>query len=174
MIISKELRFASDASLLQAVRKEIADPLTYLHVTEDDIDRAKTIGCEAATNAIKYAYSQPHRKYRVRLRYHADRLIITVADTGKGCDICMVPAPVPGQLGGYGLFLMRRMADSIRFRSCRGSGTVVMATVSLHYTSDDALEYAQQLDDLRPTIIHTADFDISTINALPGPQSLDC
>lgn len=82
---------------------------------------------EAATNALKHgSVAGSQDAIAVRCRAEVDRLIIEVADRGRGFDPLSVPVPVAEQMreGGMGIFFMRTLMDEVSF-DCGSSGTTV-------------------------------------------------
>ena len=87
------------------------------------IEDLKTIVAEATTNAVRHGNAgSGGARVVVSLTSTADALIVTVVDEGKGfvaAEEDSEPQGVRqsrGRPGGYGLFLIRRLADSVAFR----------------------------------------------------------
>lgn len=84
---------------------------------------------EAVNNAIIHGnQSDESKKVHVQLRKGADRLTFKITDEGKGFDHKKVPDPTSPEnimkCGGRGVFLMKQLADSVRF-SNNGSTVVI-------------------------------------------------
>jgi len=145
MILRTTIRLVNDISLVPIVRHIAVHPLRELGVIEEDIDRVAMIISEACSNVVKHAYTGA-ADYTVGLKYQAGRLTIVVADHGRGFDYAGVKAPVPGQVGGYGLSLIREYADSFTVTSTIGQGTRLVAEVSLVYRNAEYRDKAHELD----------------------------
>ncbi len=75
---------------------------------------------EAVTNAIVHGNRRDEGKLvQVRHRRQKDCLAVRVSDEGKGFDYKELPDPTTAEnllkIGGRGVFLMRQLADDIRF-----------------------------------------------------------
>jgi serine/threonine-protein kinase RsbW len=67
---------------------------------------------------MRHAYDSPKDGLvRLRIGLGERALELQIVDQGRGFDITRVPAPLPGepQEGGYGVFLMKRVADELRY-----------------------------------------------------------
>jgi signal transduction histidine kinase len=91
------------------------------------------IGQEAVTNAIRHARSS---KIKVRLRYEADSLSLSVRDNGCG----FLPSDSATRAGHFGIPVMeeraRKLGGTLRFNTSMGSGTEVAVTVPFQTTTD--------------------------------------
>lgn len=95
---------------------------------EDDADAISISIIEAGTNAIQHGHKRDASKIvDFRFDLHADRLIVTVHDSGPGFDVNAVteadPTMPDGLLrcSGRGIFIMRQMMDQIDFDFSRGT-----------------------------------------------------
>ncbi|NNE29201.1 MAG: ATP-binding protein [Saprospiraceae bacterium] len=75
---------------------------------------------EAVTNAITHGNCNDSTKIvAVRLEYRPKGFSFTVSDQGEGFDFENLPDPTSPEnllkLGGRGVFLMRQLADEIRY-----------------------------------------------------------
>lgn len=75
---------------------------------------------EAVTNAITHGNSSDsNKKVAVRLEYQTKCLSFMVSDQGEGFDFENLPDPTAPdnllRIGGRGVFLMRQLADEIRY-----------------------------------------------------------
>ena len=74
---------------------------------------------EAMVNAIKHAGpKEPEKQVRIVISIHLDDLTIRVYDDGQGFDISSIPPPNFEELEdrGRGIFLIRSLMDSVRYR----------------------------------------------------------
>lgn len=84
---------------------------------------------EAVNNAIIHGNRRDRSKtVCIRLRKQRGKLAIEVSDQGRGFDYRNLPDPTAPEnitrVGGRGVFLMRQLADSLRFHN--GGRTVEM------------------------------------------------
>lgn len=75
---------------------------------------------EAVTNAITHGNCNDSNKMvAVRLEYQGKHLAFSVSDQGSGFDFENLPDPTTPEnllrIGGRGVFLMRQLADEIRY-----------------------------------------------------------
>jgi anti-sigma regulatory factor (Ser/Thr protein kinase) len=81
---------------------------------------------ELAANAIKHAYEgRGGQPIHVGLTDHGDRVEIELEDFGRPFDPERYTAPEPGilQESGWGLYLVRSLADRVSFDVARERGT---------------------------------------------------
>ena len=127
------------------MREHLVSVLTHMGVRADDIYRVEVIATEACSNVIRHAYDTPHNQFEVEILFEPHRLILTVADAGKGSDPESIPVPEPGQIGGYGVHFIRSHADTVQYRSKAPSGTRMTAEILLHYEDDAARAAAEKM-----------------------------
>lgn len=85
---------------------------------------------EAVTNAVRHAYDEGRSgSMDLTVQSSASELAITVADHGRGLDR---PSPSPGL--GFGVSLIKQMADHAVFLANRQGGTTVEMTFGLSGT----------------------------------------
>ncbi|HHM20966.1 MAG TPA: ATP-binding protein [Bacteroidetes bacterium] len=75
---------------------------------------------EAVTNAIVHGNGQEENKtVRIKMKREKDVLALRVSDEGRGFDYKNLPDPTQPEnicrCGGRGVYLMRQLADNIRF-----------------------------------------------------------
>ncbi|MBA3920988.1 MAG: anti-sigma regulatory factor [Nostocaceae cyanobacterium] len=85
--------------------------------TESQLYRLNLALAEGFTNAVRHAhrYLPPETTIDIELHLWEDRLEISIWDHGKPFNPDAVAEPEPGtlQVGGYGWFLLRRLADRV-------------------------------------------------------------
>jgi anti-sigma regulatory factor (Ser/Thr protein kinase) len=79
------------------------------------VDRVELLLSELITNSVKHARVQPGAKIGIVIEVKPDLLRIEVADRGEGFR--SIPHPRPGDVKGWGLYLVNEMADRWGFRS---------------------------------------------------------
>lgn len=103
---------------------------------EDKIENLKTSIAEACTNAIEHGNKfDTKMKVRVTLTIKDSRLKIEVEDEGKEFGPVKMPnikAKIEGKDGprGWGIFLMNKLMDDVKFTHKPHGGNVV--TMKLH------------------------------------------
>ncbi len=85
--------------------------------TESQLYRLNLALAEGFTNAVRHAhrYLPPETTIDIKLDLWEDRLELSIWDYGKPFNPDAVAEPEPGtlQVGGYGWFLLRRLADRV-------------------------------------------------------------
>lgn len=114
--------------------------LEHHRTAAQDIDDVETIVGELCGNVTRHARSESGC-YQVILEHHDSHLVVLVADQGQGFDPADVP-PVgeqrPGadgalRYGGFGLHLVRTLADRLDIGPSQSQGTRVRAEKKLTY-----------------------------------------
>jgi len=105
---------------------------------QDRIEDLKTMVGEAFSNAMQHGNKgRSDAKVKVSLQCKDEALIVRVKDEGVGLET--VP-PVPDideiiaqerVITGFGLFLMKGLADEVEFRETRDKGHVVKMTINM-------------------------------------------
>jgi serine/threonine-protein kinase RsbW len=88
---------------------------------------------EAVTNAIVHGNdNNPDKVVRINVESDDKKITVTVSDEGEGFDVSVVPDPTKPnyieQPNGRGIFLMRNLADKVKFEK---NGSVVILTFKL-------------------------------------------
>jgi anti-sigma regulatory factor (Ser/Thr protein kinase) len=89
---------------------------------------------EACSNVIEHAYGNQGGELRIRFETRRDDVIITLHDRGRPFDPHSVPAPELAAplderpIGGLGLFMMRKLMDSVRFSFSLTDGNTLVMT----------------------------------------------
>lgn len=86
---------------------------------------------EAMANAILYGNRQdPEKRVRVRAELRPGEAVVTISDEGSGFDPESVRDPTApenrGRSHGRGLFLLRQLADEVRFNETGNSVTLTL------------------------------------------------
>ncbi len=86
---------------------------------------------EALANAILYGNRQdPEKRVRVRAELRPGEAVVTITDEGPGFDPDSVQDPTVaenrGRSHGRGLFLLRKLADEVRFNETGNSVTLTL------------------------------------------------
>lgn len=121
MLEQKRLRVQSDLKLLNQVQQWFENfciqHLSQLSLSETQLYRLNLALAEGFTNAVRHAHQALPREtvIDIDLVLWSDRLEIRIWDRGKPFDPDALEEPEPGTLqeGGYGWFLLRRLADRV-------------------------------------------------------------
>ena len=171
MILKVSLDLPDDGTYLRIARRVGHTLLDDMGVIESDLADIEFIVGELCTNVVRHAQTLQSGRFLVVLEYHADKVVIVVEDKGVGFpfkDVREVGSPridLDGseRLGGFGLELVRKMADHIEFRRSDPHGATVTAELALHYKSLSEAQDAERLD-------HSSGGEV-TITAEPEHQS---
>lgn len=104
--------------------------LVHHAATQQDIDDVETLVGELCANVVRHAQSE-EGYFRITLEHHGDSITLTVEDHGPGLDtqhILPVGSPRPDvngdeRYGGFGLPLIQKLADEVRFEQRTPHGT---------------------------------------------------
>ena len=147
MILKVSLDLPDDGTYLRIARRIGHTLLEDMGVIEQDIADIEFIVGELCTNVVRHAQTLEEGRFLVTLEYHADKVAIIVEDKGVGLPFkdvreagsARLDLDGSERLGGFGLDLVRKMADHIEFRRSDPHGTTVFAEKALHYkTASDA------------------------------------
>lgn len=158
MILKLTLDLPEDGAYIGLTRQVSRSILTYLQVRSDIVDDIEFIVGELASNVIRHAGQD---RFQLDLEYHDDKVVLVVRDRGDGFSFDALPPPgtervdwdrrieaAPNQtrIGGFGLLLVRAMADHLDFQRTEPKGTTVRAEKHLAYQSSDARVHAHSLE----------------------------
>ena len=155
MILKLSMDLPEDRDYLRLTRLLGRTLLEYLQADPQDITDTELLLGELCSNVIRHAHTCDGR-FRVSMEYYAERVVITVEDTGPGFSFKSVPAvgsvrpDTQGggeRIGGFGLQLVEALADRVEFHRTDPHGTTVCAEKALHYQNDAAARHAVRLDD---------------------------
>ena len=154
MILKLLLDLPEEKSYVPLARQFGRSLLDYLKVVREDIEDVETIITELVGNVVRHAQSA-HGRFQMLLEYYADRLVITVIDTGQGFTFRDVPeigtvrsdGDSEERLGGFGLPLLELMSDELEFTRTDPHGTTVRAEKRLRYESQQASDDADEMNE---------------------------
>jgi anti-sigma regulatory factor (Ser/Thr protein kinase) len=117
------LRRSYPAQLLAAsqARQEVALFAAGLH--REVMEKAQLVVTELITNSVQHSGTAPFGTIDLELRASGSALHGSVTDSGPGFDPGSLGPPPEGAEGGWGLHIMRELAD--RWGVERGSGSRV-------------------------------------------------
>jgi len=115
------LRFPSNLKYLQLVTSLCRELCASFHQGEGGKDLMEDVELcisEACTNAIKHGSRDDGvAETTVRFRMEPDKVVIRVADQGRGFELENIPAPdlKSHPERGYGLYIIRSKMDRVRY-----------------------------------------------------------
>lgn len=123
-----ELRIPSRAEWVGVARLAIAGIASRLQFSIEDIEDLKLAVAEACTNCIQHA--QESDSIAISCRIQADKLVVTVEDSGQVANhTSLVPKQLgEPKVGGLGVFLIRSLMDDVEYELNPGSGTRLTMT----------------------------------------------
>jgi len=128
------LTVPEDHAFIAMVREMGRTLLAHHAASAQDIDDLESVLGELCANVTRHGRSEGGC-YSVTLEHLGDRVVLTVADQGRGFDPGQVPAVGSARVdedgsvrhGGYGLHLVGSLVDILEFHSSEPSGTTVRA-----------------------------------------------
>jgi serine/threonine-protein kinase RsbW len=146
MILKMCLNLPSDAAYVPIGRAVSTTLMAQLGVAQQDVDDAAVVIGEICGNVVRHANVDPRGRYVVEIDYHTDYIDMTVRDRGRGFRRNEVPEPTQGRAGGWGLWLVENLAESVVFESVADGGTAVRVRLNIHYANQEGRRRAQQMD----------------------------
>jgi serine/threonine-protein kinase RsbW len=135
-----QLTVKSELQLLNQVQqwfeKFCLQYLPQLGWSESQLYRLNLALAEGFTNAVRHAHHAlpPETTIEIEVSLWIDRLEIRIWDRGKPFNPDAIAEPEPGtlQVGGYGWFLLRRLADRVAYeRSADGRNCLLIVKYGL-------------------------------------------
>ena len=124
--------FPAKFESLDEIRELVAQVARGGGFTEKEIYSLQLAADEAASNIIEHAYEGvPDASLRITCDIRGDTLTITLHDTGKPFDPSQVKQPnlkadlSERQIGGLGVYLMRKLMDDVRYESNAKTGNLL-------------------------------------------------
>jgi serine/threonine-protein kinase RsbW len=109
-------RFFCNAATIKDVRKWIADLLLKRNTPAPIVDDLVLAASEAVTNSVTHSYESTHEgivDVRVLIRGNVVHLVIRDYGTSVATKEYQPPDLSAPQEGGYGLFLIKALTDSV-------------------------------------------------------------
>lgn len=125
--------FPASFDFLDEIRDLVADVAREGGFSDKDIYSLQLAADEAASNIIEHAYAGvSNASLDVTCDMRDDELIITMHDTGRPFNPSRVKQPnlkadlSERQIGGLGLYLMRKLMDDVRYESDSQTGNLLI------------------------------------------------
>lgn len=127
--------FPARFEFLDEIRNFVAEVAHEGGFTEKAIYSLQLAADEAASNIIEHAYQGvANASLQITCDMQDDELIITMRDSGKPFDPSNVKQPnlkaglSKRQIGGLGVYLMRKLMDEVRYESNTKTGNLLTMT----------------------------------------------
>lgn len=129
------MKFSARFEFLDEIREFVAQVARKGGFSEKAVYSLQLAADEAASNIIEHAYEGVTDAFLdVTCEMQGDTIVITMHDTGKSFDPSTVQEPnLTGdlserQIGGLGIFLMRKIMDTVRYESSPRTGNLLVMT----------------------------------------------
>jgi len=116
------LTITSETDRLTDVRQFVSDHARKHGFLDDDVNKIAIAVDEACTNIIKHGYNySPDHTIDIEIRRKTGTFEITITDNGKRFDPDSIATPDMKEYlshyrhGGLGVYLMKRIMDSVEF-----------------------------------------------------------
>jgi len=127
--------FPARFGYLDEIREFVAQVARAGGFNEKEIYSFQLAADEGATNIIEHAYAGiTNAKFDISCDMQGEMLIITMHDTGAPFDPSKVKQPnikaelADRQIGGLGVYLMRKIMDEVRYESNAKTGNLLTMT----------------------------------------------
>jgi anti-sigma regulatory factor (Ser/Thr protein kinase) len=119
--LKRELQITNDARNLSLVRQAVGEVLAQSTFSVQDRNKIILAVDEALANVVEHAYPDSMGIVEVAFDLDPARLVVTIRDNGVKFNPEARPTPDVQELikrgakGGYGLLLMRKIMDEVRY-----------------------------------------------------------
>jgi anti-sigma regulatory factor (Ser/Thr protein kinase) len=127
--------FPARFEFLDEIREFVAVVAREGGFSEKEIYSLQLAADEAASNIIEHAYAGiSNADIDISCDMHGDTLTITMHDNGRSFDPSKVKQPnlkadlSDRQIGGLGVYLMRKLMDEVRYKSNSKTGNLLTMT----------------------------------------------
>ena len=131
----KRLKIESRLSNLRLIENAVDEITGAIGVKQDNYGKIMVAALEAVNNAVTHGNrSDPNKIVDVEIAFEDNGINITVTDEGEGFNPKSIPDPTMPEnieeLSGRGVFLMTKLADSIKFNEKGNSVTMSFKEVT--------------------------------------------
>jgi serine/threonine-protein kinase RsbW len=132
----KRLKIGSVMTNLRIIENAIDEITGAVGVNQDNYGKILVATLEAVNNAITQGNkANPQKMVDVEISFDNNEMIIIVTDEGPGFNPASIPDPTMPEnieeLSGRGVFLMKKLADSISFNEKGNSVTMNFREVTI-------------------------------------------
>ncbi len=109
MQISVKIPVQPEAAAM--ARDTVSRVVSERRADERVLEDLRLLTSEVVTNALRHSGMRPGESLLVAVEISADRVRVEVVDHGPGFDLRALEAPSAEGVGGWGLFLVDKIAD---------------------------------------------------------------
>jgi serine phosphatase RsbU (regulator of sigma subunit)/anti-sigma regulatory factor (Ser/Thr protein kinase)/transposase len=126
------MSFAADEKMLEDIRRSISDAISDVNLSAKERNSVLLAIEEACTNVIRHAYLYGPGTIRIKIKKQPNQVSFSIFDKGRRFDFNRANTPdldryvKTGRKGGLGLYLIRRMMDSVDYFSKDGENELRM------------------------------------------------
>ena len=126
------MSFPAEEGQLEDIRRSIQNVLSESDLSAKDINSVLLGMEEACTNVIRHAYLYGPGTLRIKIVFHPGRVVFSIFDKGRRFDYDHSETPdldryiKTGRKGGLGLYLIRKMMDSVEYYARDGENELRM------------------------------------------------
>ncbi|UCC81044.1 MAG: SpoIIE family protein phosphatase [Candidatus Zixiibacteriota bacterium] len=126
------MSFPADEGQLEDIRGSVKNVLNDSDLTLKDINSVLLAIEEVCTNVIRHAYLYAPGTIKIKITIHPGKVVFSVFDRGRRFDYDHSDTPdlgryvKTGRKGGLGLYLIRKMMDSVSYYSRDGENELRM------------------------------------------------
>ncbi len=130
------MSFAAEESQMEDIRSSIRDVLADSDLTTKDVNSVLLALEEGCTNVIRHAYLYGPGTIRIKVKLYPGKVQFSIFDRGRAFDFDHSDVPnldryvKTGRKGGLGLYLIRKMMDSVDYHSRDGENELRMEKIS--------------------------------------------
>ena len=130
------MTFPAAEGQLEDIRSSVQNVLAESNLSPKSINGVLLAIEEACTNVIRHAYLYGPGSIRLKIKVYQDRVVFSIFDRGRKFDFDHSEVPDldryvrTGRKGGLGLYLIRKMMDSVDYVSRDGENELRMEKIS--------------------------------------------
>ena len=131
-LLMPSVTFPARFEILDDLREFVAEIASENGFTDKEVFSLQLAADEAASNIIEHAYADvSDAEFDVTCDMQGDALVIVMRDTGEPFDISKVKQPdlkadlSDRQIGGLGVYLMRKLMDEVHYEANSRTGNVL-------------------------------------------------
>jgi len=115
------MTFPAAEEQLEDIRSSVRHVLSESQLSPKSVNSVLLAIEEACTNVIRHAYLYGPGSIRIRVKIFADRVVFSIFDRGRRFELDESEVPdlnryvKTGRKGGLGLYLIRKMMDSVEY-----------------------------------------------------------
>lgn len=126
------MSFAADEKMLEDIRRSITEAIADVNLSDKERNSVLLAIEEGCTNVIRHAYLYGPGTIRIKIKKSPNQVSFSIYDKGRRFDFNRANTPdldryvKTGRKGGLGLYLIRRMMDSVDYFSKDGENELRM------------------------------------------------